>query len=94
MAKGGNQAKPGLTDDHYYQHLYDHTAVKGDAYGTKIQLDRVVRLAAAAELLKLRLARQLREDGRTWDEVGSALGMTRQGAQRFLQRSTHDLGNN
>lgn len=88
MKRVESQAVPGLTDSKEYGQL--HTLLETNSVGgvrpVPIQLRDAVRMRDAAELMMLRHARTMRAEGRTWDEVGYALGMTRQGAQRFLQR--------
>lgn len=51
------------------------------------QLRDVVRVRDAADALMVQIARSMRKDRATWEQIGDALGMTRQGAQRFLQRA-------
>jgi len=83
--------QPGLTDTPAYDRLFQFAVWGPDGVPryTAEMLREVSQLREAADVMMVRLARQMRQDRYTWEEVGQALGMTRQGAQRFLQR--HDL---
>lgn len=56
------------------------------------EVDALDALAANAALVSLLtghrwfVMRDAREDGATWEEIGAALGMTKQGAQDFYRR--------
>lgn len=45
------------------------------------------KIRAAADRMIVRLILDAREAGKTWDEIGSSLGMTRQGVHLIVKRS-------
>lgn len=80
-------AAPDLTSTDAYGDLYALCYQAGDAPSEPQILARALAYRDAAEKLMVRQAQFMRANRYTWDEIGSALGMTRQGAQRMLQRA-------
>ena len=65
------------------------TATYGDMNATSTaRLGAIRQVAEAAETLLTREARHARSMGHTWQEIGDALGITKQGAQYRCKRQT------
>lgn len=79
---------PGLTDTQRYVNLYESLTFEGTS---EVALHSVVEVRDAAELMMIRLVRDLRARRWGWEDIGRELGMTRQGAQQFMKRNAHRI---
>lgn len=78
-------AEPDLTSTEAYGDVFA-AALKGTDPTEAGVLRRAVALRDAAEKLMVVQAQYMRAHRYGWEEIGHCLGMTRQGAQRFVQR--------